>query len=165
MRMARGYAASSLPYKSRERLSGRCSLKGPRAPRRCKRAAPIAQGGLAMQASHGYSAYMSKQARRPGRTGSTGRRGRGGPPSPPTVQYTVRSVPAHVDKALRRKAQNGRKSLNEVLRDALIREAEGTDVPERVYTDLDALAGSWVHVPGFDEAIEAQDRVDEALWR
>ena len=37
--------------------------------------------------------------------------------------------------------------------------------PERVYTDLDALAGSWIDVPGFDDAIQAQDRVDEALWR
>jgi hypothetical protein len=108
---------------------------------------------------------MRKQAKQPGRIGSTGRRGRGRSPAPPTVQYTVRSVPAHVDKALRRKAQRGRKSLNEVLRDALIREAEGTDLPERVYTDLDALVGSWVDVPGFDDAIRAQDRVDEALWR
>ena len=118
-----------------------------------------------MQASHAYIAYMRKQARQLGKIGSTRRRGPGGSPSPPTVQYTVRSVPAHVDKALRRKAQNGRKSLNEVLRDALIREAEGTDVPERIYTDLDALAGSWVDVPGFDDAIEAQDRIEEALWR
>jgi tRNA(fMet)-specific endonuclease VapC len=37
-------------------------------------------------------------------------------------------------------------------RDALIREAEGTDLPGRVCTDLDSLAGSWVDVPGFDEA-------------
>ncbi len=118
-----------------------------------------------MQASYGYSAYMSKQARKPGRIGSTRRRGRGRSSSPATVQYTVRSIPAHVDKALRRKAQKGRKSLNEVLRDALIREADGTDVPERVYTDLDALVGSWVDVHGFDDAVEAQDRVDEALWR
>jgi hypothetical protein len=108
---------------------------------------------------------MRKQARQPGGIGSTGRRGRGGSPSPPTVQYTVRSVPAHIDKALRRKAQKERKSLNEVLREALIREAEGTDVPDRMYTDLDALVGSWVDVPGFDEAIEAQDRVEESLWR
>ena len=77
----------------------------------------------------------------------------------------MRSVPAHVDKALRRKAQEGRKSLNEILRDALVREAEGTSEPGRVYTDLDALAGSWVDVPGFDDAIQSQDRVDEALWR
>jgi hypothetical protein len=41
-------------------------------------------------------------------------------------------------------------------RDALIREAKGTDLPGRVCTDLDSLAGSWVDVPGFDEAIEAR---------
>lgn len=81
------------------------------------------------------------------------------------MQYTVRSVPAHVDKALRRKALEGRKSLNAVLRDALIKEADGPDLPGRVYADLDALAGSWVDVPGFDDAVGAQDQVDEALWR
>jgi hypothetical protein len=70
-----------------------------------------------------------------------------------------------VDKALRRKAQIERKSLHEVLLEALIREVEGTNVPERLYTDLDALAGSWVEDPGFDEAIHAQDRVDEEHWR
>lgn len=107
---------------------------------------------------------MSKQARRPARLRSAPRRGRERAPAP-TVQYTVRSVPAHVDTALRRKARERRKSLNEVLRDALVREAEGTEGPGRVYTDLDALAGSWVDVPGFDDAIRAQDRVDEALWR
>jgi hypothetical protein len=31
-----------------------------------------------------------------------------------------------------------------------------------VYIDLDALAGSWVDVLGFDETIQADDRVDEA---
>lgn len=82
-----------------------------------------------------------------------------------TIQYTVRSVPAHIDKALRHKADSERKSLNEVLRNALIREAESAGLPERVYGDLDALAGSWVDVPGFDEAIKAQDQVDESLWR
>jgi hypothetical protein len=124
----------------------------------------LARAGVALHAFHGYSACMRKQARLSARRESAGRRGRGRPASPPAVQYTVRSVPPHIDKALRRKAQEGRKSLNEVLRDALIREAEGTDLPAR-YTDLDALAGSWVDVPGFDDAIQAQDRVDEALWR
>jgi hypothetical protein len=70
-----------------------------------------------------------------------------------------------VDRALRRKALEERKSLNEVLRDALLREAEGPDLPGRVYTDLDALAGAWVDVPGFEEALAEQDRVDESLWR
>jgi hypothetical protein len=107
---------------------------------------------------------MNKQARQSRRIAAAERRGRR-TPALSTVQYTVRNVPVHVDKALRRKAQQGRKSLNEVLRDALIREAEGMDLPERVYTDLDALVGSWLDVPGFDDAISAQDRVDEALWR
>jgi hypothetical protein len=39
------------------------------------------------------------------------------------------------------------------------------DAPERVHSDLDALVGSWVDAPGFDDALAAQDRVDEALWR
>jgi hypothetical protein len=108
---------------------------------------------------------MRKQAGQPDKIASTRRRRRGRSPSPPTVQYTVRSVPAHVDQALRRKARQGRQSLNEVLRNALIREAEGTDLPDRVYTDLDPLVGSWVDVPGFEDAIRAQDRIDEALWR
>ncbi len=83
----------------------------------------------------------------------------------PTVQYTVRGVPAHVDKALRRKARESRKSLNEVLRDALVKEAEGPDGPGRVYTDLDALAATWLEMPGFEDAIGAQDQIDPALWR
>lgn len=107
---------------------------------------------------------MRKQARGSARI-EPARRGRRSAVSASTVQYTVRSVPAHVDKALRRKAHAGRMSLNQVLRAALIREAEGTDVPERVYSDLDALVGSWVDDPSFDAAIQAQDRVDEALWR
>jgi hypothetical protein len=70
-----------------------------------------------------------------------------------------------VDKTLRRKARDERRSLNEVLRGALVKEAEGADSSGRVYTDLDALAGTWVEDAGFDEAIQAQDRVDESLWR
>ena len=108
---------------------------------------------------------MRKQATRSARSTSTAIRGRASAPSAPSVQYTVRSIPAHIDKALRRKAQTGGKSLNQVLREALIREVEGEDVPERLYTDLDALAGAWVEDSAFDDAIRAQDQVDEALWR
>ena len=96
---------------------------------------------------------------------AAGRRGRGRSGSSSTLQYTVRSVPAHVDSALRRKAREEGKSLNQVLCEALLKEAEGPALSGRSYTDLNALAGSWVDVPGFDDAIQAQDRVDEALWR
>jgi plasmid stability protein len=81
-----------------------------------------------------------------------------------TRQYTVRNIPEHVDRALRRKAARERKSLNAILRDALIREADATELSGRVYTDLDAFAGTWVDDAGFDDAIRAQDQVDESLW-
>ena len=82
-----------------------------------------------------------------------------------TLQYTVRAVPAHVDRALRRKAATERKSLNAILREALIKEAGAAEPSGRLYTDLDALAGTWLDDPGFDEAIRAQDQVDASLWR
>lgn len=104
---------------------------------------------------------MSKQARR-------ARAGRGRPPSvgqPGRVQYTVRDVPAHVDRALRRRAADEGKSLNHLLRDALAREA-GSDVQSPVvHHDLDALAGAWEEDPEFDRALADQDRVDPAMWR
>ncbi len=82
-----------------------------------------------------------------------------------TVQYTVRAVPAHVDRALRRKAAAERTSLNAILREALIREAGVAEPSGRLYTDLDALAGRWLDDPEFEEAIRAQDQVDPSLWR
>jgi hypothetical protein len=82
-----------------------------------------------------------------------------------TLQYTVRAVPTQVDRALRRKAATEKKSLNAILREALIREAGVAEPSDRLYTDLDSLAGTWLDDPGFDEAIRAQDQVDPSLWR
>ena len=96
---------------------------------------------------------MPKQARR-----SPKRRGRGG-----AVQYTVRDVPLHVDRALRRQASAEGKSLNQVVRDLLVREAGGE--ASILHDDLDELAGAWDDDPQCDEAIRDQDRIDESLWR
>lgn len=106
---------------------------------------------------------MKKQADRAARLGRP-RSMVGAAPPAKALQYTVRNIPEHVDRALRRKATEEGKSLNEVLRDALIREAGEVEPPPR-YTDLDALAGRWIDDPGFDETIRAQDQVDESLWR
>jgi hypothetical protein len=81
------------------------------------------------------------------------------------VQYTVRGVPPPVDAALRRRARQEGKSLNRLLRDALVREAGLAGGEEVVHHDLDPLAGRWEHDPAFDAAIAAQDAVDEDLWR
>ena len=107
---------------------------------------------------------MKKQAAARSVRSGRPRRGAGAAPSA-VVQYTVRNIPGNVDRALRRKAKEERKSLNEVLRDALIREAGVLEPSTRSYADLDALAGTWVDDPGFDEAIRAQDQVDDSLWR
>lgn len=87
-----------------------------------------------------------------------GRRTRG-------VQYTVRDVPQKVDDLLRRKAAEEQRSLNEVLKRALAKEAGLAEEPGPLYHDLDHLAGTWVEDPEFDAIIAEQDRVDEELWR
>src|SRR5437867_13450045 len=102
---------------------------------------------------------MKKQARRTAPRAARASAVRG-----VTVQYTVRDVPAHVDRALRRRASDEGKSLSQFLRDALAKEAGGAAAPI-LYHDLDALAGTWDEDPEIDRAVAEQDRVDEAMWR
>jgi plasmid stability protein len=106
---------------------------------------------------------MGRQADRHARFARSRRRGTATPAR--TLQYTVRNIPEDVDRALRRRAVESGKSLNEVLRDALIREAGVVESSTPRYTDLDSLAGTWIDDAGFDETIRAQDQVDESLWR
>lgn len=79
-------------------------------------------------------------------------------------QYTVRRIPAALDAALRRRARSERKSLNEVALEALRRAAELPE-PDTAFDDLDACIGTWEDDPELAAALEAQDRVDETLWR
>ena len=80
------------------------------------------------------------------------------------MQYTIRNVPASLDAALRRRAQEQGKSLNEIAIEALARGAgvSGERIRKR---DLSDIVGTWQNDPAFDEAIAAQDTVDEDLWR
>jgi hypothetical protein len=78
------------------------------------------------------------------------------------VQYTIRGIPAHVDRALRAQAKKERKSLNELAVEAL-RQSIGES--GKVYTDLDDLIGTWVEDPEFDKIMEEQRQIDEELWR
>jgi len=80
------------------------------------------------------------------------------------MQYTIRNVPGALDSALRRRAQEQGKSLNEVAVEAL---ARGTGISgERVRKrDLSDIVGTWQADPAFDEAIADQDKVDEEMWR
>ncbi len=80
------------------------------------------------------------------------------------LQYTIRSVPASVDRALRGRAREEGKSLNQTALEALTR-AAGIGPKDHVYTDLDDLIGTWEEDPKFDRAIADQDLIDPRLWQ
>ncbi|HET7502300.1 MAG TPA: hypothetical protein VFK02_14880 [Kofleriaceae bacterium] len=80
------------------------------------------------------------------------------------MQYTIRSIPAHVDRALRERSTREGKSLNEVAIEAIERglDLEGHPVRRR---DLSAIAGSWVRDREVDRALDDQRTIDPDLWR
>lgn len=79
------------------------------------------------------------------------------------TQYTIRGIPAPVDRALRARARREGRSLNDIALEALRASVEESVAPP-VHHDLDDLIGSWQEDPDFDAAIEDQSAVDEALW-
>ena len=83
---------------------------------------------------------------------------------PAVRQYTIRSVPQYVDRALRRRARETGKSLNQVALEALI---EGVGERKRVYDDLDFLVGSLsrAEAEALDRDVAEQRSIDEKLWR
>ena len=79
------------------------------------------------------------------------------------MQYTIRGISPAVDAAIRRRARATGASLNQVANEVL---AEGAGVGrDRPRRDLRDIAGSWTRDRAIDEALAAQDLVDEALWR
>jgi hypothetical protein len=80
------------------------------------------------------------------------------------MQYTIRKVPGALDLALRQRAREQGKSLNDVAIEALARGAGISGRPGR-QRDLRDVAGTWRKDRAFDRALAAQDTVDEELWR
>jgi hypothetical protein len=80
------------------------------------------------------------------------------------MQYTIRGIPESLDAALRERARVAGKSLNEVTIEALV-EAAGVSGAPRQRRNLDDIAGTWKADKAFDEAIAAQDEIDEDLWK
>lgn len=80
------------------------------------------------------------------------------------MQYTLRNVPDHVDAALRRKAREQDKSLNDVAIEAL---AQGAGVGEQrsPRRDLSDIARTWKKDRAFEDAVAAQHTIDAELWR
>jgi plasmid stability protein len=79
------------------------------------------------------------------------------------MQYTIRNVPDLLDKALRRRAREQGKSLNEVAVEALARGAGPSERPFR-QRDLSDIAESWRKDPSFEAALAEQDTIDAELW-
>ena len=80
------------------------------------------------------------------------------------MQYTLRKVPHSLDAALRRRAREQGKSLNEVAIEALARGA-GLSGELRRQRDLRDIAGTWQSDRAFDRALAAQDTIDSELWQ
>ena len=77
------------------------------------------------------------------------------------VQYTLRGVPAEVDRILRQKARHRKQSLNRFILDELTQSALG----QKQKVDFSDLVGAWIPDPGFDEIIGAQRQIDRNKWK
>lgn len=71
------------------------------------------------------------------------------------IQYTVRNVPAEVDRRLRDSARRLHRSLNQTVLDLLSRAAGKIQVPTS-YRDLDSFFGSWTADRKVDQALAEQ---------
>jgi hypothetical protein len=80
------------------------------------------------------------------------------------MQYTLRNVPPLLDEALRKRARDQGKSLNEVALEALQSGVGLTGEPVK-RRDLGDISGSWIDDPEIDEALADQRRIDPDLWR
>jgi hypothetical protein len=79
-------------------------------------------------------------------------------------QYTIRDIPKSVDAVFRRKAKAEGKSLNRVVLEALISEAN-VALEGKAHHDLDHLIDTWVADPATDRALRGQRKVDPKDWR
>ncbi len=80
------------------------------------------------------------------------------------MQYTIRQVPAGLDRALRRKAKEQGKSLNRFVIDRLCQDMGLRDQAAKK-RDLSSLAGTWVEDPAFDAIMKEQDQIDPEMWK
>lgn len=79
------------------------------------------------------------------------------------IQYTLRHIPADVDRALRRAAREAGKSLNQMAVEMLQRALGVAEKPRR-RRDLSDLAGTWEEDRETMAALEDQRRIDAEDW-
>src|SRR5688572_28483341 len=79
------------------------------------------------------------------------------------MQYTIRNIPAPLDKVLRAKAKAERRSLNDVAIEAMSEGLRALGHPVK-YRDLSRFVGSWQPDPEFDEVMKDFERIDPEDW-
>lgn len=79
------------------------------------------------------------------------------------MQYTVRSIPPDVDRALKARARQLDKSVNQVVIEAL---AQSLEQPVR-RRNLRDMPGQWSReeARAFDKFLSSVRVVDEGLWK
>jgi plasmid stability protein len=79
------------------------------------------------------------------------------------MQYTIRNIPPELDRAVKARARQLGKSLNQFVLEAL---AQGLGQPVR-RRNLRNMPGSWSRreAAEFDRFLEDHRQIDEALWK
>lgn len=80
------------------------------------------------------------------------------------MQYTIRKIPKEVDAALRRRARQGHKTLNQAAVEALM-EGLDLDVASPRRRSVRDLLGARARDPKLEQALAAQRRIDPELWK
>ena len=81
-----------------------------------------------------------------------------------TIQYTIRNIPAAVDRVIRKRADQQGISFNQTVVDLLTLQVFGTTKPKED-PHFDWLFNQSGEDKGFDEAIAELSQVDTALWQ
>jgi len=77
------------------------------------------------------------------------------------IQYTIRGVPAEVDRALRQRAAHRKQSLNQLL----VEELTAATLGEKPRADFTDLVGRWTPDSAFDEILASQRQIDWDKWK
>jgi hypothetical protein len=80
---------------------------------------------------------------------------------------TLRKLPAPIARAIQQRARTQKTSFSKAVI-SLLEDATGENRNrnDTVYTDLDALAGSWSRAESaaFDRELKKQRRIDKEIW-
>ncbi|MGA7241322.1 MAG: hypothetical protein WBY44_36910 [Bryobacteraceae bacterium] len=76
-------------------------------------------------------------------------------------QYTIRGIPAEVDRVLRKRAARRKQSLKQVILDELWAATLGRTQK----ADFRELVGQWMPDPQFGEIIKSQRGIDREKWK